>query len=94
MNNREQRDEKQEEKVKKGKLTPVQVTLLGETAFQSAIENKRTFTKKSGILQEREYKLLQDIANINVNKITPIEAINLLDQLTRKCRNILRKKEE
>ncbi len=78
------------EAIKKGKRQ-TQVTLLGNTALYT-VDSTKEERKANDIYIENEKKLLKDLAKLDVNKITPIEAINILDQLSRKSKKIVKKK--
>ncbi|MHA1400577.1 MAG: DNA mismatch repair protein MutS [Candidatus Heimdallarchaeaceae archaeon] len=75
----------------RGKHT--QLTLLGNTALHTTTTAEvRPEKKISSKSDDRTTRMLKELAEINVDKITPIEAINILDQLNRKSKKLLKEK--
>ncbi len=89
-------DEKEKEIEEQDQTTPQrktfrQVTLLGHTSLQKA--STKTHSDKSRARSDGlEARFIDDMSSLDVNKLTPIEAINLLDQLVRKSKKISRNK--
>ncbi len=71
-----------------------QMTLVGEIALQAASISKSTKEpqSKKPMPEDQKDSFISSVSSIDVNRLTPIEAINILEQLVNKGKKIVKRK--